>query len=538
MTRPTVKTLQPGAFRGTGSLVRLGLRRDRLIIPVWSVLMVLFVAGTASSFAGLYPTAADQAKAAATLSANTAFDAIYGPVLAPNLGALVAWRTLTSTGILAGILSLVLAVRHTRGEEEAGRAELVGAAVVGRQAMPLAALIVVVIANLVLAVFVAGSLIGTGLPVAGSVAQAASGALTGIVFGSVALVFAQTASTGRAAAGAAGAVLGLTYVLRVAGDAGAKWLVWTSPFGWMQKVRPFAGENWSMLAVPAVAAIVLLGAAAILVARRDHGGGLLAERRGPASGSPALGTPFGLAWRLQRGSLLTWTLAFVAVGATVGALAGQVGALADTSGQFADVINRLGGSQSLIDNFLAGIIALYGLITAGYMVAAVLRVHGEEDSGRAEPVLATATSRVAWAGSHLLVAVIGTIVLQFTTGFFVGLVHGLREGDVGGQLPRLLEVALLQLPSIWVLGGLTLAVVGLLPRLTSLAWGVFAVCALLLEVGEFADVPRALLNLSPFAHAPLFPVDTPDYGTLFGLVAVTAVLVAAGLAGLRRRDLT
>ena len=54
--------------------------------------------------------------------------------------------------VLAALMSALAVVRHTRQNEETGRAELVGAAVVGRYAGLAAALIVTVGANIVLAV--------------------------------------------------------------------------------------------------------------------------------------------------------------------------------------------------------------------------------------------------------------------------------------------------------------------------------------------------------------------------------------------------
>ena len=44
------------------------------------------------------------------------------------------------------------------------------------------------------------------------------------------------------------------------------------------------------------------------------------------------------------------------------------------------------------------------LLAAAFGVASAMRARAEETSGRAQPVLATATSRSAWLASHLSVA--------------------------------------------------------------------------------------------------------------------------------------
>jgi ABC-2 type transport system permease protein len=50
------------------------------------------------------------------------------------------------------------------------------------------------------------------------------------------------------------------------------------------------------------------------------------------------------------------------------------------------------------------------------------------------------------------------------------------------------------------------------------------------------DLPRAALDLSPFTHAPKLPGGDATAAPLW-LAALAAALAAAGIAGLRRRDI-
>ena len=525
------------ALTGTGSLLRLALRRDRIQIPVWAEAITLFVVATASSFDQLYKTAAERAKFAADVATNGAFKALYGPVYDASTGGLTAWRCAGGAVLLTGLMSLLLVVRHTRGDEEAGRSELLGAAVVGRYAGIAAALLVVAIANLAVAALVTLGMIGLRLDAGSSIALALAIAANGFVFGAVAAVSAQVASTGRAAGGVAGALLGVAFVLRAAGDAGSGTLSWLSPVGWSQAVRAFGDERWWVLALPLAAVAVLVPIAFALVSRRDHGMGLLSSRPGPASAPASLGGPLGLAWRIQRGSMLGWAGGFLATGLVTGTVAKDVGDVFASNQQFADALRRLGGSGGLVDAYLAGILGLMALVAAGYVIQAVLRIRAEETALRAEPVLATSVSRWRWAGAHLACAALGTLVIMVAAGLGLGLVHGLRTGDLGGQLPRLLEASLAQVPAVWVLGGLAFALAGLLPRLVAVGWGVFAAYFMLGQLGEAFQLPDWVLDLSPFRHAPQFPVVDPRIGPLLALVGATAVLALGGMLGLRRRDI-
>ena len=68
---------------------------------------------------------------------------------------------------------------------------------------------------------------------------------------------------------------------------------------------------------------------------------------------------------------------------------------------------------------------MLALLAAAYGVTSALRARAEETSGRAEPVLATATSRSAWLGSHLTVALAGSALVLVAAGFGRG--PGLRH---------------------------------------------------------------------------------------------------------------
>ena len=178
------------------------------------------------------------------------------------------------------------------------------------------------------------------------------------------------------------------------------------------------------------------------------------------------------------------------------------------------------------------------MLAAGYAIQAVLRLRAEEAELRAEQVLATATPRVGWAGSHLVVAAVGAAVVLAAGGLLAGLAHGLRAGDVGGELPRVLGGALVQLPAVWVLAAVGVLLFGLLPRLVvGATWAALAVVLFITVFGEALQFDRWLLDLSPFAHLPRLPAAAFTATPLAWLVATAAVLAAAGLAAFRRRDL-
>lgn len=525
---------------GTGQLIRLSLRRDRVLLPVWIAVFALLAAVSAAATVGLYPTVESRVRAAAGLNAIPSLVALYGPVYDPtSLGALSMLKLGVFGAALVAVLAMVTVIRHTRAEEEAGRLELLGATVVGRSAALTAGLVVTTGGCLLLGLLTTLGLVAAGLPIPGSVAFGLSWSAVGVAFAAVAACAAQLTRSARAAKGIGLGVLGAAYLLRAIGDAsgarGTGWLSWLSPLGWGQQMRAFAGDRWWVVGLlVAFAGLVTAGAYGLL-SRRDVDAGLLAERPGPASGAARLRTPLALAWRLQRGVFLGWAAAFLVGGVVVGSIAAGIGGMLD-SPQARDMIIALGGPQRLTDAFLAAELGILGVIVSGYGVQAALRLRSEELALRAEPVLVTSVGRIRWALGHTAIALLGATALLAVAGLGAGVAHGAQVGDLGRVGP-VFVAALARLPAAWVLTGLVVALFGLAPRLVLGAWAVLAGFLLLGEFGTLLQLDPRLIDLSPFTHVPKLPGGELTMTPLMWLTLVALVLTAAGLAGFRRRDI-
>jgi ABC-2 type transport system permease protein len=529
-----------GTLTGTGSLVRLALRRDRVMLAVWILVFVVMAAGSASATVGLFGTQESRIQAAASINNSPSLVALYGLIYdESSVGALSMIKLGAFGGALVAVLAILLVIRHTRAEEEAGRLELVGSTAVGRHAPLAAAILVTVAANLVLGLLTALGLIGAGLSATGSFAFGLAWASVGIAFTAIAAVTAQMTQSARAATGLALAVLGAVYVLRAIGDTAdgesAQWLRWLSPIGWGQQVRPYQGDRWVVLLLPAVFFALLTALAYVLVERRDHGAGLLPDRPGPATAARTLGTPLGLAWRLHRGAFYGWLAAFVLIGLVFGNVAANVGGFMSSEGA-RNLIEKLGGVRGLTDAFLSTELGMAGVIASVYAVQVVMRMRSEEAELRSEPVLATAVGRISWAGSHIAVALAGTTALLLAGGLGAGLTYASQTGQAA-DIWRTVAAAAVRVPATWVMAGIAVAVFGLAPRAVVVGWAALVAFLLLGEFGPLFTLDQWVMDLSPYAHVPRLPGGELSAAPLVWLAAVAALLVTAGLAGLRRRDI-
>ena len=526
-----------GSTTGVLDLLRLVLRLDRLRLPLWLVGLGGTIVASALAVPPLYDTPEKVAGYARAIGVSPVNYLMSGRQAGlDTLGGIVANEISQVAQLGVCLMVVFLVVRHTRAEEETGRAELLRSTVVGRHAATLAGLLYGVAAAALIGLITTVSMLAVGLDVGGSLTYGTGLVLLGVTYTAVTLVAAQVSTSARGALGLAGAAVALGYLVRGVGAMEDNALVWTSPFGWAQRMDAFGDERWWPALVLVVATAALLAVAAWLTTRRDFGGGLLETRPGRPRASRLLFTPFGVVARVQRSLMVGWAVGLTLLGLLYGAVIPTIPDLIESNPEMADYVGAGGAAgDALVDAFLAYVFVFMAVISCGFVVAAVLRLRAEEESGRAEAVLATGVSRTAWMAAGAGVAFLAVTKLTVLMGLGLAVGYGLASGEwdevlaqVGGQLAYL--------PGTLVVGALAVAVFGLLPRASGVAWAAVAFVALQVMLGQLLGLPDVIDGLSPFWHLAEVPVD--DFAVLPAavLVALAGVLVAVGLWGYRRRD--
>jgi ABC-2 type transport system permease protein len=522
-------------YTGTWPLVRLMLRRDRVRLPIWVLAILGVVYSSAEAVQGLYGTQEKLDVYAQTMTNSPAVIVMSGPPTALHtLGGVTVYEINSTVLVAVALMAIFLVVRHTRAEEEAGRTELMRSTVVGRHAPTTAALIVVGGATVLVAAGITAILLGLGLPATGSLAYGSSIAAFGLAFTAIGAGAAQATAHARGAVGMAAALLGVAYALRAVGDVGTPALSWVSPMGWVQAVRPYGDERWWPILLLLAFAAGMFTLAAVLTAHRDVGAGLLAARAGPGSASPRLGTSTGLAARLQRGSLIGWTVGMFIGGIAFGSLSNEVSAMADLNQDFADALAAMSGG--LVDAFRATMLLILALVAAGFTVSSVQRMRSEETSGRVEPLLATGMSRTRWLAGSLSVTLVGTLLVTGAGGLGMGLADAVVQGEAA-QAPRLLVASLAYAPAAFMLAGLGVLLIGWAPRAVAAVWGLLAFCVVVGWLGTVLAFPQWVTDISPYSHISQVPAEPMAWGPLLALVVFTVASVTVGATKLVKRDI-
>lgn len=538
--RPAHQAPQHGsAFAGTFYLLRLYLRRDRVALPLWVLLLSVPLSTVyVGSIEAVYPTQADRATLVATIMASPAQRAMYGLVYNDSLGATGIWKA-GMFHLLIAVAVILTVIRHTRADEEAGRTELLDSTAIGRFASLTAALLLAGGGSILAGFIGTAGLLTLDIPAAGSVAFGLALAGSGLVFTAVAAVAAQLSPSARFARGFAFSALAGAFSLRAVGDAGsrAEFLSWLSPLGWSLQVRPYAGDRFWVLLLHTALTVVLVVLAYRLLARRDVGAGLIAERPGPPSAAAGLNGVTALAWRLNRGSLVLWTVGLCLYGLLVGSVTNGIGDEIGNTAVARDIVTRLGGTDAMEQAFIAVAFSMLAMVASAFAISLTLRLHQEEASSHTETLLAGAVGRTRWLASHLVFAIGGSAFALLAAGLVTGLTYGASAGDLTGKLPTVLGLAAVQLPAVWLLVAVTVALFGALPRYTPTAWGVLVAFVAVYLLGSLANSPQWLIDLVPFTHVPHVGTGELSATPLVWLLVIDAALITLGVIAFRRRDL-
>jgi ABC-2 type transport system permease protein len=515
---------------GLGRLLALAARRDRVRLAVWVWVLTFMMVYAPNAVKLAYPGEA-QRLARVNLLKTPAGMMLGGPMFGGNetaLGVMVANELMLTMIVATSILSILTVIRHTRAEEESGAAELVMSSVVGRYARTFAALTLVGTVNAVLAVAMTAALATTGFSLVDSAALCLGITGAAMVFGAIAAVTAQLWRQARTATGAAMGALAAAVVVRGIGDVinnSGSPVSWLSPIAWAQQMRPFVALRWWPFGLLVLLTVALMALSVILESRRQYDSGNL-RSAGEHPDAPPIRGVFGLHLALQRGQVIGWSVGLFLSGLAFGSMTKSLLDAAKSNPLLARVISDQGldGVYTTLTQFLAA-------ATTAFVVSAVVRLHRDEESGLAEPVLAGSVSRWRWLLSGVAAAVLASVVLMLCAGLGNGLGAGVTLGQPSTVL-RLTAAGLAYVPAMAVIAGVAALAVAL--RRPWIGWLAVTYVVTSLYLGALLRLPRWLIDASPVGRTTV-----PAHVPVTALVVMVIVAVAlTGVAGVvyRNRD--
>lgn len=524
-------------------------RRDWLQVLLWTAGAGLLAWASYVGVADAYGTEQDRTSLLAAALANPVILLFRGLPSGTDQGAFMVFLIFPWLAFLAAFMSTFLAVRHTRGDEESGRAELIAATPAARSLPIVATAVHGVLANALLAALVAGAFLAVGLAPEGALLAGTAAGAVGVVFLGVGLFAAQLMRTSRGANSVAVWTVTATFVIAGIGNAigtpsddltrmESTWLTWLSPFGWGENTRAFDENLWWPALLCLGVGAVLATTSIALASVRDLGGSFIAERLGRAEASAALSGPMPLVWRLTRGAVLGWAVGGLLVGVLSTSLASIVQEVGASNPAVEQILEQIAGQGSIEQGTVTTFFTMLGVLAACCAVQVVCRARQEEAHGTAEPILAAPVGRARWLAGYLVVALVGIVlVIAAAIG---GAAIGIAGQDGDWDLMRTVAVTGAgQVAAASVFLVVTALAFVLVPRLTiPLGWTLVLVAMVLGLFGPLFQFPDWLVHLSPIAATPMVDGDEVDVRGLWWLVLATGAGAAASLALMRRRELT
>lgn len=527
---------RPSGRRVVGGLAVRQLRHGTVVVTAIAAGMSALVAAQyRSTFQGELGAQAVQA-----LADNPAIRVLFGPAVAlDDPGGFTVWRTGTPVLVLAGVWLLLAAVRVTRGEEDAGRWDLLLAGradrvdVVSRYALAVAGAAVTVGAAVGIA------LVAAGTDVTGAVVYALGVAGVTATLGLVGLAAAQVMPNRWSAVGVAVGGLGAALLLRMLADGvhALGFVAWLSPFGLLGLAAPYAGDRLWPLAALAVHAGLAAGAAVAAARRRDLGAGLLSGRSHRRSRLRLLGSAEAFAFRRAVRPTMGWVAGVSAYFLVAGAMIASILDFFAGSPRFADLAAAAGfAGLDSASGFAAALLRLLAIATGLYAATRLASVTADERAGRATLIVAAPVSRSRLLAAELAVAAVGVLVLHVTAA--LAMWGGARLTGAPLGLGEALAGALNTAPAAWLALGAAALAVGWLPAAVTAIGAVPVAGGFLLEVvADSTGAPAWVAGMSPFRHMAATPAVPPAWAALAVCGGLGAVAVLAGVAGYRRRDL-
>ncbi len=504
-----------------------------------ALLVALTAAGMSAVVAIQYRTTFADAldgDALRALAANPAIRVLFGePVALDDPGGFTVWRTGTAIHVFVAMWALLAATRVTRGEEDTGRTDLLLAGRITVGDLTARSLLALAGESVVIAACVAVALIGTGTQPAGALVYAAGILGTALTYTTAGTLAAQVLPTRGAAAGAAGALLGTTLLLRMLSDSSDQlgWLAWLSPSGLTARALPYAGNQVGPLAVLFTVALALAAATLAATGRRDVGNALLAVRVRRRPRTRLLGTPTMFALRRALPPTIGWAIGLSAFLVLVGGLTGTILDFLRDNPRFTDLAAGAGFTGlGTTEGLSATMFALLAIPAGLYAAARIAAFAADEGARRLTGLLALPLTRARLAGAEIAVTAVGVTALATVAGLTYAIGSPL---DAGSALAGVLNVV-------------PVAVLALGAAVTALGWRPHRVMAigsipvaggfLLLVLARSINAPAWVGNLSPFAHLAAVPASPPAWTATLAFCGIGAAAIAFGLAGLARRDLT
>lgn len=523
-------------------MVRLNLRVRRSFIIVWCLSLWAFLVIFPPAYESYYPDQASREAFLQGMQNNPGMIALWGPLESPaTVGQIVVWEAGSFVLLLGSVMAILLSVGLHRKAEHRGLTELQLSTGIRRSTPAAAALVTTSLVALLigggstLILWLSGFYVAD-MPARGAVTFGATVALT--LIGSallaqlVLLFISREASLNRVAL----LTLAGSFLARaIADNEELDWLNWVSPLGWKTLVAPYVTDDLSVLAGLVVLCGIVVGGLLLAEHRREYGQALFRMPQRQIVATRNIRGVFHLSFIRHRATILAWGLVIAVLSAFFIALTGSLSAWMDAEEDIGRVFDDIFAGEDTKTEFIAYVSKLCGILVAVAGVQTIVVYRNDELDGLVDIMRATGVRR--WVPLSASVAMTYLTLLAGAIGLLLGGLGGLwaQENSTSEDYQNLVPAAISQISPALLLAGIAIALVGLAPRLTQIGWAPIVVSAVLTIFGPILQVPRWMIELSPFEYVNT--ATDPEWGIHVFLGSLGLLFTLAGIWGGRQREI-
>jgi ABC-2 type transport system permease protein len=499
-----------------------------------------------------FPNQTQRALIVHGLANNAALSLFYGDktanIVSPS--GYMVYRVMPILALVAAIWAMSVTTKMLRGQEENGRWELLLCGPFGSGQATLKSILGIgstllgsfLVFALTLALITSKG--AFSLTLGGSLYYALSIIFAAFIGLAIGAITSQLAATRRSAMLYAAVAIIVLFTLRSVANTinGLAWLKNLTPFGWIDKLRPFYYAQPIWLLPLGLFGLICITGAVFLSARRDLGQSLILDKNSAKPRFSLLGSQLGFDFRLLRNVLFGWLFGGVAFATLIASIDKTVAKTLTGSG---------GGKGRLIKTFsnLTGNpdskIEIAYLSAAGFFIITLLLImaanylsslRDEETSGRLDNLISGTLSRGYWLYARLALVLGAALSITFIANVVIWALASAQGISV--SFSSLVFGGLNILGPLLLLLGAGVLIYGLVPRFLSIAMYAIIAWSFTIDIISSAlKLSAGFTNTSLLHYVSLVPAANPDWRTftLISLIGLAGILL--GAIAFDRRDL-
>ena len=306
--------------------------------------------------------------------------------------------------------------------------------------------------------------------------------------------------------------------------------------GWTYLTYPFTENNWLPLLLALIFSTVMIIIAFALEGSRDMGSGYLPEKEGRANASKTILSVRGLLFRLSRGTIISWLIAFVILAVAYGSIYGDMQTFLESNELLEQMFSH--SDVSIEESFTGTIMAVMVALVSILPIVIVNKLYTEESRLHLSQLYATKVTRGQFYWTTVSLAIIsGILGILLVAGGLGGTAITVMGDGATMTIADFLAAGYNFLPSVLFFIGLAALALGWAPKLGKAVYAYLGYTFLLNYFGGILDLSDWFSKTAILNWFPQMPMEDFKLSVFITITVISLAMMVIGYFGYQRRDM-